>query len=192
MKPIKSFDYEYLCLLKRGDEKALTYFYNKYAKKVYAMAYYILKEQFAAEDVLQDVFINFWHSHQTIEEDNDIWLILYVTCKQKSLNKLRSILRYEKHKSSHYIQLEKNYNEDFLGVADIRDLVNQAMSKMTPTQKKVFQLSRDEGLSHGEIAQLLSVSPNTVKNHMVAALSILKRYFKAAELITLTFFFFII
>lgn len=192
MKSIKSLEYENLCLLKRGDSRALTFFYNKYAKKVFSLAFFVLKDRFVAEDVLQEVFVHFWNQRESFEEEKDIWLVLYVMCKQKSLNKLRSIIRYEKCKEHHVISFSSNYDEIQYGVNDIKKILELALEKMTPTQQKVFHMSRNEGLTHSEIAQMLSVSPNTVKNHMVAALVILKRYFKGYEFISLFFLFFIV
>lgn len=189
MKSIRPLDCDNLILLKAGDEHALTFFYSKYGKKVYAMAFYILKDRFHAEDVLQEVFVYFWNSRAKLEEEKDIWLVLYVMCKQKSLNKLRSIFRYEKYKTLHSDHIEKKVTENHFGIKDIKKLVQLAMDKMTPTQQKIFQLSRDEGLTYSEIAQLLSISPNTVKNHMVAALSIVKKLFKGYEFMAISFFF---
>lgn len=189
MKATRSLDCDKLLLLKAGDEHALTFFYSKYGKKVYAMALYILKDRFHAEDILQEVFVYFWNSRTNLDEERDIWLVLYMMCKQKSLNKLRSIYRYEKHKTVHDDHLQKEFTENHFGIKDIKKLVQIAMDKMTPTQQKIFQLSRDEGLTHAEIAKLLSISPNTVKNHMVAALTILKSHFKGYEFVTISFFF---
>lgn len=187
---MKSFENENLNKLIQGDENALTFFYNKYAQKVYALAFYILKDRYWSEDVLQEVFVHFWDSREALRHDKDLWLILYVMTKQKSLNKLRTILRYEKHKDYHWIEIRENlsFQEDTLGFKDMKHMFEKALQKMTPTQQKIFQMSREEGLSHAEIATLLSISPNTVKNHMVAALAILRKYFKGHELISLTIF----
>lgn len=187
---MKSFENENLSKLIQGDENALTFFYNKYAQKVYALAFYLLKDRFWSEDVLQEVFVHFWDSRDTLRHDKDLWLILYVMTKQKSLNKLRTILRYEKHKDYHWNEIRENisFQEDTVGFKDMKHMLDMAIQKMTPTQQKIFQMSREEGLSHAEIATILSISPNTVKNHMVAALAILRKYFKGHELISLAIF----
>jgi RNA polymerase sigma-70 factor, ECF subfamily len=48
------------------------------------------------------------------------------------------------------------------------------LDELSPRQKEIFQLSREEGLSHKEIAEKLGISSNTVKNHLVTTLSFLK------------------
>jgi RNA polymerase sigma-70 factor (ECF subfamily) len=55
----------------------------------------------------------------------------------------------------------------------------------------VFQLSRDGGLKHEEIAEQLHLSQHTVKNHMVEALRFIRRYLgQHGSLLVLLFFFF--
>lgn len=186
----KSLDCENLNKLKQGDELALTFFYNKYAKKVYAMAFYIIKDRFLAEDILQEVFVHLWNYKENLGEQNELWLVLYVMCKQKSLNKLRSVMRYEKYKGHHadHLQMRTSFTENHFGLKDIKKLLEIALGKMTPMQREVFQMSREEDLTHAEIAERLSISPNTVKNHMVAALAILKIHFKGHEFITISIF----
>ncbi|MDM1294216.1 sigma-70 family RNA polymerase sigma factor [Sphingobacterium sp. N143] len=186
----KSLDCENLNKLKEGNELALTFFYNKYAKKVFAMAFYIIKDRFLAEDIVQEVFVHFWNSRERLGEEKELWLILYVMCKQKSLNKLRSVLRYQKHRDLHIerLKVSESFVDNHFGVKDIKRLLEQAMTKMTPMQRKVFQLSREEDMTHLEIAQHLAISPNTVKNHMVAALAILKMHFRGHEFMTISIF----
>lgn len=48
------------------------------------------------------------------------------------------------------------------------------LNELTPRQKEIFQLSREEGLTHDEIAKKLDISVNTVKKHMGNTLAFLK------------------
>ena len=50
------------------------------------------------------------------------------------------------------------------------------IDKLTPRQKEIFQLCREEGLTHEEIAKKLNISVNTVKNHMVTSLAFIKSH----------------
>ncbi|WP_379093885.1 sigma factor-like helix-turn-helix DNA-binding protein [Pedobacter sp. UC225_65] len=47
---------------------------------------------------------------------------------------------------------------------------------MAPTKEDIYQLSRNEELSHDEIAKKLNISKNTVKNHMVEATKFIRNY----------------
>ena len=50
------------------------------------------------------------------------------------------------------------------------------LEQLTPRQKEIFQLSREEGLTHDEIAKKLNISVHTVKNHMVTALAFINSH----------------
>ncbi|MBA3675759.1 MAG: sigma-70 family RNA polymerase sigma factor [Chitinophagaceae bacterium] len=55
-------------------------------------------------------------------------------------------------------------------------LVNEAIDQLSPQRKKVFILSREQGLSQAEIAEQLDLSPSTVNNHLTEALRSVKEY----------------
>lgn len=49
-----------------------------------------------------------------------------------------------------------------------------AKQKLTPAQRNIFEMSREEGMSNAEIAALSDISEQTVKNHLSAALKSLR------------------
>jgi RNA polymerase sigma-70 factor (ECF subfamily) len=49
---------------------------------------------------------------------------------------------------------------------------------MPPQQRLVYKLAKQEGWSREEIAERLNISPNTVRNHLAAAVEFLRSYFK--------------
>lgn len=71
-------------------------------------------------------------------------------------------------------------NIPFLSHADpacqkeIRDSIQQAVNRLSPQQRQVFLLSRQDGLKHKQIAEQLGVSINTVKTHLGQALRFLR------------------
>lgn len=64
--------------------------------------------------------------------------------------------------------VEKIYYDDFI------DKLAIAKQKLTPAQRNIFEMSREEGMSNAEIAALSDISEQTVKNHLSAALKILR------------------
>ena len=63
---------------------------------------------------------------------------------------------------------------DDLYYKDLNKKVQALIEQLTPRQKEIYRLSRDNGLTHREIAAQLSISENTVKNHLVTILKFLK------------------
>jgi RNA polymerase sigma-70 factor (ECF subfamily) len=65
--------------------------------------------------------------------------------------------------------------------------VQVLLNELTPRQKEIYQLSREEGLSHDEIAKKLDISVNTVKKHMANTLAFLKSQIDSNLTINLLF-----
>lgn len=190
MISVKPSEKDIILKLKKSDEKSLTILYEKYSRRVFSLAIYILKDKAWSEDVVQEIFIHLWDNRESINEEKDIWLLLYIITKQKSLTKLRSMMRYEVHKQHHWSLINESCSsvEEEIAFNDLKSNLEKALNKLTPTQKEVFNLSRFEGLSHQEIAAKLSISPNTVKNHMVAALKSLRVYLQENQFLGIVIF----
>jgi RNA polymerase sigma factor (sigma-70 family) len=78
-------------------------------------------------------------------------------------------------------ELEKTAGHEYSGPDDkllrkeIREMIHDAVSKLTPQQKEVFKMSREEGLKQEDIAQRLNISIFTVKKHLTDALNYLRK-----------------
>jgi RNA polymerase sigma-70 factor (ECF subfamily) len=143
----------------------------------------ITRDVEAAEDIVQEVFVNFWESHQTNVENPQAYL--YKVCINKALdfisvnNRRREIndkFIYPSHPTE-----TRSLDQDM----EFQELERQVLSiieSLPPMCRKVFLLSRYEEMSHKEIAAFLEISPNTVDNHIKKALSVLRK-------ISLLFFF---
>ena len=59
---------------------------------------------------------------------------------------------------------------------DLRDLIRQAMQRLTPRQREIFQMSREQQLSHREIAEALGISVYTVQESISTSLRTLRAY----------------
>lgn len=136
----------------------------------------ITQDMEAAEDIVQEVFVNFWDSDQlqaiVLPEP-----YLYKAALNKALNytasqKRRATLGI---KYSSQQPFSGNNAEQDLELAELQQKADEAIASLPPVCRKVFLLSRYEEMSHKEIAEFLDISPNTVDNHIKKALSILRK-----------------
>jgi RNA polymerase sigma-70 factor (ECF subfamily) len=80
-------------------------------------------------------------------------------------------------------------SDDLLKRHSLESLYEKALQSLTAKRKEIFLLSRHNGLSNKQIAEQLGISIKTVENQMTAALSSLKAFFSASDLIAIIFIF---
>ena len=168
---------ELIGLLKKGDVAAFDTIYNMYCHKLHQFVIRYLKQEEDAEEIVQEVFIKIWESKAKIKNHASFESFLFTISYNATISLLRK--RLSESKSKEYlksIQQIQNANTvvDELQFNELNEKVQRLLEQLTPRQKEIFILSREEGLTHKEIAQRLKISENTVKNHLVTSLKFLK------------------
>lgn len=170
---------ERLLRLIDGDEKAFCELYAAYKNRLIYFAMQYLKSRDYAEDVFQDAFTVVWQGRRFINPDASFSAYLYTIVRNRVLNQLRSLQQEERLKE-HILSeaVDADSAKDNLNVESLRELLTRAMSKLTPRQREVFELSREAELSHREIAEKLGLSVNTVQEHISLSLKTIRTYLK--------------
>jgi len=166
--------------LKSGQEAALKLLFDRYSDDVYSIAYSVLKDPFESEDVVQEVFIKVWNARFQLDETGNIWSFIYIITKRLALNKLRDLKVQIKNQvvlfETNFAQIGSSDNNTL--VQEILALEHEVLEKLPEQQRKVYVLSRVEGLTYKEIAGQMNIAPNTVKNHIIQALKTFKKHFQ--------------
>jgi RNA polymerase sigma-70 factor (family 1) len=172
-------DVQLIAQLKRDNEAALRKIYDHYFERVYQLAFRFLKEENWTEEIVQDVFLSVWLHRENLNEEGNLWLYLYVITKRRCLNKLREV----KKSSFLFTTLLENIEtlasaqheaEQWIWAAELASFAQKAIDALPQQQQLVYKLSREEGLTHKEIAHRLQISPFTVRNHLGEALKTLR------------------
>lgn len=163
---------ELLLLIKKSDERAFELIFRLYYHPLKLFADNIFKDPEQSEDIVQEVFVQFWENRKSIKV-TALKSYLFTIVKNKALNQLRHLQVKQKHifeiqhTSDKFEEIDEESNEQKLElIASIEKL---------PTQcKNVFIMSRMHGLKHKEIAEELGISVKTVKNQIGKALKLLR------------------
>lgn len=162
--------------LMAGDEAAFRMIYDTHSGQVYQLAFRFLKDASWSEEIVQDVFLKLWLNREGLDDQGNLWLYLYVITKRLCLNKLREIRKspvlFEQLMNG--MEVAGRPPEEQLMAVELEQQAQRFIDALPKQQQRIYKLSREEGLSHHEIAEKLGLSPNTVKNHMVQALKTLK------------------
>ena len=169
-----------------GDLFSFDHLVKKYQKKIYTLAYRMVKNHDAADDMAQETFINAYSSIKSFKLGYNFYTWLYKICMNLSINYLKrqkfviSESQFEEESSP----LEKKTkSEDPLTLLVKKEQerkIQQAIDSLSPKYKAVFVLKVYEDLSYEEIAQTLKVSLGTVMSRLFRARERLRQLLKSA------------
>lgn len=167
-----------LIKLKNGDATAFEEIYNQYRSKIYTYALKLSKSTVVAEEIVQEVFIKIWQKREQLNPELHFGAYLKKITLNHVLNHLKKVAREKtlQNELFNYLSLIRNNAEDSLLEKELLKTYEEAIAQLPPQKKIIYQLSRNEELSHDEIAKKLNISKNTVKNHMVEATKFIRNY----------------
>mgnify|MGYP001254067187 CR=1 FL=1 len=165
---------ELLHLISKNDEAAFSELYDRFWKKMFAVAYNRLKEVQDAEDIVHDVFVRLWANRQKLEI-GELENYLATAVKYGVLSKIKKRAREKKYlKTETSLSVVESSSETKVHYRQILELVRTEVEKLPERCRLIFKYSRDEGMPVKQIAAKLSISPKTVENQINKALRQLK------------------
>jgi RNA polymerase sigma-70 factor (family 1) len=166
---------ELACRLIKGDIAAFNEIYQKYFHPVYCNALKITRSTPVAEDVLQEVFIALWEKRTRIDPERSLGGWLFILCYHRSVNILRKKLRESLLYQELQEPVESSPEEEIRYSAQWKVLEN-ALSRLSPQRRRVFELCKLQGKTYEEAATELRISKYTVKEYLSAAVASIKEY----------------
>ena len=165
-----------LLLASQADKEAFTTLFHLYKHKLYGYVFRLTESEMLAEDIVQDVFMKLWSDHTSLKNIDNFGSYLFRMSKNQVINHFKRMAHETLIMAEIYGQKPSGYNDtqDMIAVKEVEKLLAEILEKLPAQQKKIYHLSREEGRSHDEIADLLKISPNTVKNHIVQAMSTIR------------------
>ena len=169
-------DVRLVARIRAGDQLALSELYDRYSGVVYGVALRILQDTGAAEDLLQDIFLQLWRKPDAFDSSRGSlggWLA--VIARHRSIDRLRQ-------------RRPESDIEDYIiaGGPDLRDeterslvieKVRAVMNEMSPDQRKAMEMAFFEGLTHSEIAEKTGQPLGTIKTRIRSGLQLLRARF---------------
>lgn len=176
MKVSKS-NQELVLLIQKDDRIAFYNLYERYCRRLHGFVLRYIKQNEDAEEIVQEVFVKIWESRNKIDAYSSFEAFLFTIAYNTTISLLRKRTNEKKY-LEHLKALQQLDNSpdliDEIHFNELNDRVQTLLNELTTRQKEIFQLSREEGLTHDEIAKKLDISANTVKKHMANTLAFLK------------------
>jgi RNA polymerase sigma-70 factor (ECF subfamily) len=163
--------------LKAGDQSAVAQLYDRYSAVVYAVALRVLGDTGAAEDVLQEVFLQLWRNPGAFDAARGSlapWLA--VIARNRAIDFLRK-RKPETDLEDVIISVAPDLARD-ADRARAAEKVRGVIGTMPPPQRSVLEMAYFEGMSHSEIASKTGEPLGTIKTRIRAGLITLRKAFQ--------------
>ena len=146
-------------------------------EKLCAIANQYLKDIEAAEEVVQSTFVRLWESREKLNIEKSHAAYLNTAVRNGCLNQLKHLKIKEAYKEDNKREMEyEELRVDDSDGNELADKIKSTIEKLPEGRRKIFILSRYEGLKYKEIAERLNISVKTVENQMGSALKFLKSH----------------
>jgi RNA polymerase sigma-70 factor (ECF subfamily) len=172
---------ELLSQIADGSEPAFRMFYDLYWEKLYNYLMRIIKSPEIAEEIVIDIFLKLWTGRELLQDIRHLDNFLRKVAYNKAMDffKIASRDTQLKRVIAHKMAAEEPTGADYrLLDKESQNILQQAIRQLSPQRGLIFRLSREEGLTHDEIAQQLNLSRNTVRNSIAEALKTIRHYLK--------------
>lgn len=158
-----------------AEKSAFESFFKEEYSSLCRFALTFTKDPDDAEEVVQNCFVKLWEGRNKIEIGNSPKAYLFKMIRNASLNQIKHISIREEYKEYNERVLQQSETmEDDMESNDLQEKINSAIQNMPPQRKRIFEMSRFEGLKYREIAEYLDISVKTVENHMGSSIKYLR------------------
>jgi RNA polymerase sigma factor (sigma-70 family) len=168
-------DEELIERLRSGDERVIEMLVAAYWSALCNYAEGLLDGATDPQDVAQEAFVRLWSRRKKWRREGSVRALLYTVTRNAAFDERRRGVRADSASRAAPTPAPSPTPADEAVADDLRVAAEAAVSCLPPMRQEIFRLAREEGLTYGEIASVLDLSPQTVANHMSLALSDLRR-----------------
>jgi RNA polymerase sigma-70 factor (ECF subfamily) len=170
-------DLAMMTALKSGDQGAVAELYDRYSSVVYAVALRVLGDTGAAEDVMQEVFLQLWRNPGAFDAARgSLGAWLSVITRNRAIDSLR-----KRRPETDIEDVVVSLTPDLANKADrsrAAERVRGVLGGMADAQRRVLEMAYFEGMSHSEIAAKTGEPLGTIKTRIRAGLMALRKAFQ--------------
>ena len=179
-------DEDLITFVGQDDAEAFTILYDRHSDAAFSLAYRMMGERQASEDLTQDAFLKVWRAASSYRADRGsvrTWLLSIV--RNCSMDQIRS--QASRRRTQERIEASAPRSQPSEAFAETwrnsqREQVREALSTLPPEQLKILELAYFSGYTQVEISDLLGLPLGTVKGRVRSGVKKIRDYFDYPKL----------
>jgi RNA polymerase sigma-70 factor, ECF subfamily len=182
-------DEQLISAICKGEESAIEMLYERFHRYAYALAYRILHDPLASEDIVQDAFLSIWRKAPSYQDKNgsvQSWLQAIV--RNRAIDKIRASAHRDYQWTPFQVDNEQDPPSEQPDVwekawqSEQHRIIREVMEQIPSEQRMVIELAYFGGLTHAEISEQYHIPLGTVKGRMRLGLQKMKSLLAEREL----------
>ena len=167
-------------LISQGDESAFEALFKLYVPQIQPVVLQIVRSETIVRDIIQEIFLQLWLGRDKLSQIEEprhwIFRIAYNHCflylkRQQLREQAYANVGFEQDHLPH-----PHDTTDHVDFAETKRLVHQAIAQLGAQSKKIYQLNRVSGMKPGDIAALLNISTQSVRNSLTRSGKVIRDY----------------
>jgi RNA polymerase sigma-70 factor (ECF subfamily) len=176
-------DEDLISLVEAADAEAFATLYDRHSRAAFSLAYRMMGERQASEDLTQDAFLKVWRGASSYRADRGsvrTWILSIV--HNRGIDQIRS--QASRRRTQERVEASAPRSQPSEAFAEAwrnsqRDQVREALNTLPSEQLKILELAYFSGYTHVEISDLLDLPLGTVKGRMRLGLKKIRDYFES-------------
>ena len=178
-------DEDLISLVEAADAEAFATLYDRHSRAAFSLAYRMMGERQASEDLTQDAFLKVWRGASGYRAERGsvrTWILSIV--HNRGIDQIRS--QASRRRTQEKIEASAPRSQPSEAFAETlrnsqREQVREALNTLPPEQLKILELAYFSGYTHVEISDLLRLPLGTVKGRMRLGLKKIRDYFESRD-----------
>lgn len=181
LQAMSNNDFQVQQNIRRGDIGEFRLLFNRYYEQLCRYSFGIIRDMDAAEDIVQELFYNFWKNRVTTPPVLSLNAYLYQSVRNNSLRYLQHLMIQQQYTNSVAARAEtvpEPDEEKLLEMEELNMAIEKTLKNLPERCSRIFRMNRFEGKKYREIAEILSISIKTVEADMGKALQVFRSSLK--------------
>lgn len=162
-----------------GDHSCFCSLFKHSYKGLYGYGLKLCNDSALVEDCIQELFVTIWERRDELAHITSPNVYLFVSLRRKILKARKKNLRMKSFTEEHGEEIQIHFGMEELIMRDEsrkeqREGLQKALNQLSNQQKEVLYLHYYNGMSYGEIEEILSINRQSVRNHMYRAMQTLR------------------